>query len=68
MLELIYSLINNCIENNWTNIDDLTIANFLSIIAVLPKSCKRNQMNDLAKFPIITVLQYAHGSASIKTR
>lgn len=63
-----YAMLSTCIENQWGNVDESTLINFLSILSILPKSCRKNQLTNLTQFPIISVLQFAHGSANIKIK
>jgi hypothetical protein len=40
-----------------------TQVNFLSILAILPNSCKRTYLPSLLQFPIIDILQHIHSSS-----
>lgn len=55
-------------ENNWSNIDSSTLINFLSIVSILPKSCRKAHFNYLSQFPIISVLQFVHGASVMKIK
>lgn len=68
MLSNNYAMLSTCIENKWGNVDEPTLVNFLSILSILPKSCRRNQITNLSQFPIIEVLQFAHSSSNIKIK
>lgn len=61
-------MLSTCIDNKWGNVDEATLVNFLSILSILPKSCRRNQITNLSQFPIVSVLQFAHSSANDKIK
>ena len=68
MLSIIYNSLKTCIDNNWGNIDNSTLLNFISIISILPKSCKKSMSSYLTEFPIISILQFVHGAQNNKIK
>lgn len=67
-IDLIFRLIANCMSNNWSNLDIQTQVNLFSALSVLPKTCKKEQLNTLYDFPIIDILYYVHNHELLREK
>lgn len=61
-------MLQSCLESGFSSVSDQTLSSFLSILAIIPKSCRRTQLANLSQFPILQVLQLAHTSPSLKIK
>ena len=66
MLKLIYNLIQECIKNNFTNIDVQTKINLCTVISIIPKCCRKQVYKEeyLGHFPILEILGHIHNEGS----
>ena len=51
--QLIRGLVVSCQQNNWSNLDQNTISNLLSVVGLLPSSLKKHERIQLQQFPIL---------------
>lgn len=58
----------NSIKNDWKNLDNITIGNLLSAIAILPSTCKKNEVSRLQQIPILEVLKFIYTNPSFKIK
>lgn len=65
--QLIRGLINNCLQSNWSNLNQTIIGNLLSVVAVLPSTHKKRQ-TQLQSFPILEVLEQVFKTPAYKPK
>ena len=53
---------------NWTTLDQKTTSNLLSVVAVLPYSCKRQISSTNNPFPILEVLEFIFKNPLFKVK
>jgi hypothetical protein len=58
---LITGLVRSSLQDNWSSLDAGSTGNLLSVVALLPGTCRRGDRSGLQEVPVLEVLQFIYG-------